>query len=62
MMYWVELPRGQPDGFVLRAIMPGFRYIWPRFAAGRLCDVPFDIAWHDRRLTEAELNPTPIIY
>ncbi len=34
-------PRGLPLAAV-RVIVPGLRHVWPRFAAGRLYDVPFD--------------------
>ena len=47
---------------VVRAIVPGLRPIWPRFAPGRLYDVPFQLGWHGYKLTESELNPVPILY
>jgi ribosomal protein S12 methylthiotransferase accessory factor len=41
----------------IRAIIPGMRHIWARFAPGRLYDVPVRMGWRDRPLTESELNP-----
>ena len=38
------------------------RVIWPRFAPGRLYDIPFRLGWHTRQMTETELNPVPILY
>ena len=45
---------------VLKVIVPGLRHFWARFAPGRLYDVPPELGWIDRRLTEDELNPIPI--
>lgn len=47
---------------VVRVLVPNLRPIWPRFAPGRLYDVPFELGWHDSRLNETELNPTHILY
>jgi ribosomal protein S12 methylthiotransferase accessory factor len=47
---------------VARVIVPGLRGIWPRFAPGRLFDVPVKLGWVERPLSVAELNPTPILY
>jgi ribosomal protein S12 methylthiotransferase accessory factor len=41
----------------VRAIVPGMRHIWARFAPGRLYDVPVRMGWRDRPLAEDELNP-----
>lgn len=46
----------------VRVVVPGLRSIWPRFAPGRLYNVPYQLGWHERRLDEAELNPVPILY
>ena len=50
----IELP-------VVRVIVPGMRHYWQRFAPGRLFDVPVELGWRERTLSEAELNPAPVI-
>ncbi|MCY3873932.1 MAG: TOMM precursor leader peptide-binding protein [Rhodobacteraceae bacterium] len=50
----IELP-------VVRVIVPGMRHYWQRFAPGRLFDVPVEMGWRERTLSEAELNPAPVI-
>lgn len=47
---------------VVRVLVPGLRPIWPRFAPGRLYDIPFKLGWHDSRLNESELNPIHMLY
>jgi bacteriocin biosynthesis cyclodehydratase domain-containing protein len=47
---------------VVKVIVPGMRHFWPRFAPGRLYDVPVTMGWRTTPLTEAELNPTPIFW
>jgi ribosomal protein S12 methylthiotransferase accessory factor len=42
---------------VARAIVPGLRHFYRRFAPGRLYDVPVKLGWRDRPLSEHELNP-----
>lgn len=59
---FVDLSRDAGKLHVVRAIVPGLRPIWPRFAPGRLYDVPFLLGWHPYKLTESELNPVPILY
>ena len=46
---------------VARVIVPGLRHFWERFAPGRLYEVPVAMGWRDAPLTEAELNPVPVI-
>jgi len=58
----IELPVRSQAAHVVRAVVPGLRPIWPRFAPGRLFDVTFGLGWHSRKLTEMELNPVPILY
>jgi oxazoline/thiazoline synthase len=41
---------------VFRAIVPGSRHFYRRFAAGRLYDFPLKLEWCDRPLLENELN------
>jgi ribosomal protein S12 methylthiotransferase accessory factor len=47
---------------VVKVMVPGMRFFWPRLAPGRLYDVPVQLGWIDRPLTEDELNPTPIFW
>lgn len=42
---------------VVKVIVPGMRHVWPRFAAGRLYDVPVALGWLPAPLCESELNP-----
>ena len=42
---------------VVKVIVPGLRHFWPRFAPGRLYEVPVELGWIARPLREAELNP-----
>jgi ribosomal protein S12 methylthiotransferase accessory factor len=46
----VELP-------VAKVIVPGLRHFWRRLAPGRLYDVPVELGWVERRLSESEMNP-----
>lgn len=59
---FVDLPATMHGVSVVRAIVPGLRPIWPRFAPGRLYDVPFKLGWHSCKLKEPELNPVSILY
>jgi len=42
---------------VVKVIVPGLRHFWPRFAPGRLYDVPVKMGWLPKPLDESELNP-----
>jgi ribosomal protein S12 methylthiotransferase accessory factor len=42
---------------VVKVVVPGLRHFWPRFAPGRLYDVPVRLNWLSRPLSEEELNP-----
>jgi ribosomal protein S12 methylthiotransferase accessory factor len=42
---------------VVKVIVPGLRHFWPRFAHGRLYEVPVQIGWRVQPLTEDQLNP-----
>ncbi|MER6951363.1 TOMM precursor leader peptide-binding protein [Nonomuraea sp. NPDC000554] len=42
---------------VVKVIVPGLRHFWPRYAPGRLYDVPAQLGWLPAPLTEDELNP-----
>jgi oxazoline/thiazoline synthase len=58
----LDLSEGRPGMQVARVIVPGLRPIWPRFASGRLYDVPVRLGWRKQRLLETELNPVHILY
>ncbi|CAB4885892.1 unannotated protein [freshwater metagenome] len=63
-MDFIVLDQTRPDiGLsVVKVLVPGMRHFWPRFAPGRLYDVPVELGWLERPLTEAELNATPIFW
>jgi bacteriocin biosynthesis cyclodehydratase domain-containing protein len=42
---------------VVKVIVPGLRHFRPRFAEGRLYDVPHRLGWVEHPLREEELNP-----
>ncbi len=44
----------------VKVIIPGLRHFWPRFAPGRLYDVPVRLGWRSSPLDEAQLNPYPL--
>jgi hypothetical protein len=56
----VDLSRGPWS--VVRVIVPGLRPLWPRFAPGRLSDVPHRLGWTAEPTPEASFNPVPILY
>jgi ribosomal protein S12 methylthiotransferase accessory factor len=45
---------------VMKVFVPGLRHFWPRFAPGRLYEVPVHMGGLARPLTEDELNPQHI--
>jgi len=45
---------------VVKVIVPGLRHFWKRWGSGRLYDVPVQMGWLDKALTEEELNPIPL--
>ncbi len=49
------------DLAVVKVIIPGLRHFYPRFAPGRLYDVPAQLGWVTKPLREEDLNPFPII-
>jgi len=54
----IFIDQSRPDVLLktVRAIVPGLRHIWARFAPGRLYDVPVRLGWLDTPLKEEELN------
>lgn len=63
-METLVLDQSRPDiGLsVVRVTVPGLRHFWPRFAPGRLYDVPPRLGWIPRRLKEEDLNPVAIFW
>jgi ribosomal protein S12 methylthiotransferase accessory factor len=47
---------------VVKVVVPGLRQFWPRFAPGRLYDVPVALGWRSAPLDERDLNPLPIYF
>jgi ribosomal protein S12 methylthiotransferase accessory factor len=45
---------------VVKVFVPGLRHFWPRFGPGRLYDVPVQMGWLTKSLTEDQLNSQPI--
>ena len=62
-MHLLVLDQTRPDiGMpVVRVIVPGLRHFWPRFAPGRLFDVPVEMGWRQIAIKEQDLNPVPVI-
>jgi ribosomal protein S12 methylthiotransferase accessory factor len=54
--YAVDLTRPEFGIPVMRVIVPGLRHYAPRFAPGRLYDVPVRMDWRSVPLREADLN------
>lgn len=46
---------------VMRVVAPGLRHYGPRFAPGRLYDVPVRLGWLPAPLSEEEMNPDPCV-
>lgn len=44
---------------VVKVVCPGLRHYWPRYAPGRLYDVPVQLGWREWSLSENELDPPP---
>lgn len=45
---------------VAKVSVPGLRHFWPRFAPGRLYDVPVAMGWRESPRKEEALNPVPL--
>jgi ribosomal protein S12 methylthiotransferase accessory factor len=58
----LDLSEGNQPLSAVRVISPGLRPIWPRFASGRLYDVPVAMKWRTAPLQESQLNSVPILY
>ncbi|HVI87147.1 MAG TPA: YcaO-like family protein [Dongiaceae bacterium] len=58
----VDLTRDAIGVPAMRVIVPGLRPMAPRFAPGRLYDVPIDLGWLPRPLLRQDLNPVPMLF
>ena len=58
------LDQTRPDAglHVAKVVVPGLRHLWPRYAQGRLYDVPVAQGWRSIPITEDELNPWHIFF
>ncbi len=58
-MEMLILDQTRPDILlpVVKVVVPGLRHFWPRFAPGRLYNVPVDLGWLEKPLKEEDLNP-----
>jgi ribosomal protein S12 methylthiotransferase accessory factor len=45
---------------VVKVIVPGLRHFWPRFAPGRLFDVPVRLGRLSEKTAYEDLNPIPL--
>ena len=45
---------------VVKVVVPGMRHFWPRFAPGRIFDVPVRLGRLPRPAEYSELNPVPV--
>ena len=57
----VEQTRADIGLSVVKVIVPGLRYFWPRYAPGRLYDVPVTLGWLSRAKREIQLNPIHLL-
>ena len=62
-MEFLVLDQTRPDiGVpVVKVMVPGLRHFWPRFAPGRLYEVPVQMGWQVEPTPESELNRLPMI-
>ena len=62
-MEFLVLDQTRPDiGMpVVRVIVPGMRHFWERLAPGRLYDVPVSMGRRASPMSEADINPAPVI-
>ncbi len=56
----VEQTRPDLGLAVAKVVVPGLRHFWPRFAPGRLYEVPVRLGWRAQPLEESQLNPVPL--
>ncbi len=59
--YYVDLTRPDLDLSVAKTFVPGLRHPAPRFAPGRLYEVPVRLGYQEQPTTEQAMNPLPFI-
>lgn len=47
---------------VVKVMVPGLRHFWPRFAPGRLFDVPVKLGWRKQQCSEDALNSLSVFF
>jgi bacteriocin biosynthesis cyclodehydratase domain-containing protein len=57
----LDQTRGDVGLPVVKVIVPGLRHFRPRFAPGRLYDVPLQLGWIEHPLREENLNPSHLL-
>lgn len=60
-MLFLDQTRADIGMPVVKVIVPGLVHFWPRFAPGRLYNIPVQMGWLKKPLKEAEFNPIPIL-
>ena len=60
--YFVDMTRADIGLTVVKVIVPGLRHFWPRYAPGRLYDVPVELGWISYPNTEAGMNPLGVFF
>lgn len=58
----LDQSRPDIDFNVVKVVVPGLRHMWPRFAPGRLYEVPPRLGWRAMQSAEADLNPTAMFF
>lgn len=58
----LDLTRPDVRLSVVKVIVPGLRHFWPRFASGRLYNIPVQMGYLTAPLTEEQFNPQPIFF
>ena len=61
-VYFLDQSRPDIELKVCKAIVPGLRHFWMRFAPGRLYEVPVQLGWLKKPKMESQLNPYPIFF
>jgi oxazoline/thiazoline synthase len=60
-VFVVDKSRPDVELRVAQVVVPGLRHAWPRFAPGRLYDVPVELGLRKHPLGEEGLNPIPLL-
>jgi ribosomal protein S12 methylthiotransferase accessory factor len=60
-VFYIDLTREEIGIPAARTIVPGLRHYKPRFASGRLYDIPVRLGWQATAMDEAQVNSLPLI-